>query len=321
LDPALRRWLTRIDQIEAEIGQRPDASPVQRRVWAQRLSDRLFAEFGRPGPAGVEVETHLAPSAGSGAPFRVREYRPADADGGATRLRPAYLLIHGGAFWLSSIDEHINTALAAERALGADVVVFDVDYRLAPEHRFPAGLEDCHSALLWVHEHSSELRVDPERIVVGGVSAGANLAAALCQLALRRGGPAIRGQLLEVPAVDLRPDGTWLEEYAPINGLSDPAEIRDFYLPPGHDPADPLVSPLAATDLAGLPPAHIMTAEFDPFRAGGEAYAVALGRAGVPVTASRQLGGLHGSNGLAGAWSGARLWASEVEAALRQLAS
>ncbi|MDR1214362.1 MAG: alpha/beta hydrolase [Propionibacteriaceae bacterium] len=317
LDPVLRRWLVRIDQIEAEIGQRPDASPVQRRAWALELGDRLFDEFGRPGPAGVEVRTH------SVATFRVREYRPVDpnSNAGATRLKPAYLLLHGGAFWLSSIDERINAALAAERAVGADVVVFDVDYRLAPEHPFPAGLEDCHSALVWVYEHAVELGVDPDRIVVGGVSAGGNLAAALCQLARRRGGPPICGQLLEVPALDLRPDGTWLEEYAAINGLSDSAEMRDFYLPPGQDPADPLVSPLAATDLTGLPPAHIMTAEIDPFRAGGEAYAVALRQAGVPVSASRQLGNLHGGNGLAGAWVGARLWANEVAAALRHLAA
>jgi acetyl esterase len=315
LDPALRRWLTRIDQISTEIGRRLDASPAQRRVWERVLGDRLFAEFGRPGPTGVETRTHLAP--GPAGPIRVREYRPTGS--AATQLRPAYLLFHGGALWLGSIDERVNVALAAERAVAADVVVFDVDYRLAPEHRFPAGLEDCYAALLWVGRQAAQLSIDPDRIVIGGISAGGNLAAALCQLAGRRGGPAIRGQLLEVPVLDLRPDGAWLEEYAPVNGLSDLAEMRCFYLPPGHDPADPLVSPLVATDLTGLPPAHIMTAEIDPLRLSGEAYVEALRRAGVPVGASRRLGALHGSNGLTGAWAGARLWAAEVAAALREL--
>jgi acetyl esterase len=313
------------------------AAPARRRAWEQTLGDSLFARFGRPGPAEVGVVTHLVP--GQAGALRVREYRPpagdtasgdragaANVTGGigqeaATKARPAYLMLHGGAFWLGSIDDRSNAAAAAERALGADAIVFDVDYRLAPEHPFPAGLEDCYTALTWVYGHAGDLAVDPGRIVVGGVSAGGNLAAALCRLARDRGGPPIRGQLLEVPALDLRVDGAWIGRYAAINGLDGWDQMRDFYLGPAQDPADPLVSPLAGADLAGLPAAHIITAEIDPLRAGGEAYAAALRRAGVPATATRRLGALHGANALTGAWSGARLWAAEATAALAELAA
>ncbi|MDR2377932.1 MAG: alpha/beta hydrolase [Bifidobacteriaceae bacterium] len=357
LDPAIAAWLRRSGEVAAALGMDDAAAPVRRRAWQQTLGDRLFAAFGRPGPSQVVIATHRID--GPAGALRVREYRPlpgrragpdpagraaaccydpsdhaagaagAGAAGaevagaevaGADRLtRPAYLTLHGGAFWLGSIDDRPNAAAAAERALGADAIVFDVDYRLAPEHPFPAGLEDCYTALVWVHAHAAELAIDPARIVVGGVSAGGNLAAALCRLVRDRGGPPIRGQLLEVPVLDLRADGAWIDRYAAINGLDGWDEIRDFYLRPGQDPADPLVSPLAGADLGGLPPAHIITAEIDPLRAGGEAYAVALRRAGVRATATRRLGALHGANALTGTWSGARLWAAEAIAALAEL--
>jgi peptide/nickel transport system ATP-binding protein len=343
LPPEIRAWFRRIKGCDIEtvrVPAGPGDAPAARQA-ARRLSDLMFREFGRPAPKGVEARLHWVPSSGGGEPVRVREYRPAvfpleveaaaepavvsgasSANGSGEprdQRLAAYVMLHGGGFWLGSIDDLSDLSNAAERAAGTGVAVFDVDYRLGPEACFPAGLEDCYTALSWVFEQADSVGVDSNRIAVGGVSAGAGLAAALCHLARQRGGPPICGQLLEVPAVDLRPGASWDDRYAPINGLANVEEMLSIYLPAGADPADPLVSPLAAADLTGLPPAHIMTAEVDPLRPGGEAYALALRRAGVPVTATRHLGAVHGSNGLAGTWSGARLWEAEAQAALREL--
>ncbi|MDR0848185.1 MAG: alpha/beta hydrolase [Propionibacteriaceae bacterium] len=315
LDPAITAWLGRIEAISAELGASDDSSVVERRRVSRDLGNLLFAEMGRPGPDGIRIVDHEVPG-GEGA-VRVREYRPGEAAG---EDLPAYVLLHGGAFWMGSIDEGVNRAICLERAAGARYAVFDVDYRLAPEHPFPAGLEDAYAAVTWVFENAGVLGVDPGKIVVGGVSAGGNLAAATCLVARDRSGPPIRAQLLEVPAVDLRPDGAWIEEYAQINGLDAMDEMREFYVPPGVDLADPWVSPVAAEDLSGLPPAHIVTAEIDPLRAGGELLAERLARAGVPVTATRHLRSLHGTQGLTATWPGARLWNAEVIAALREFA-
>jgi acetyl esterase len=317
LDAGTRDWVARVESLSSRLGLGAESDAVDpaavaaERALRQRLSDEAFAEFGAAGDHAVEIRDHLV--AVDGGEIRVRQYRPV----GATEVLPGYLLLHGGAFWLGSIDESINRELSAQRVIGARVTLFDVDYRLAPEHPFPTALEDAFAALRWMHEHSAELGLDPAQIIVGGVSAGGNLAAALGQLARDRGGPTIAGQILEVPAIDLRSTTEWPADYAEANGIGDVGELLDLYAG-GASANDPYVSP-AAGSLAGLPPTHIMTAEYDPLGAAAETYATDLRAAGVEVSATRHLGMLHGSAGITARVRGARLWHAEVVSVLREL--
>jgi acetyl esterase len=311
LDPATSEWRRRVDELEAELGGN-DPSPTAVRSRASVLSDRLFAEFGEPARTGVTITDHSVPSPAG--PLRVRQYRRTDAIG----AQPAYIILHGGAFTLGSVDELVNIGICSERASESRFTVFDVDYRLAPEHPYPAALDDATATLEWIVSSAGPLAVNVDRLVVGGVSAGANLAAALCLRARDRGGPLIFAQILEVPVVDLRSTALWLPEYAQENGLEDLVTLAAPYLR-GADPADPYISPLAAADLAGLPPTHIMTAEFDPLREAGEAYAARLREAGVSVSATRHLGQLHGSAGITRRLRSARLWHAEVVSVLRDI--
>ena len=193
-----------------------------------------------------------------------------------------------------------------------------VDYRLAPEHPFPIPLEDCYAGLRWAAGHAAEIGADPERIAVGGVSAGANLAAAVTLLARARGGPRIGLQLLEVPPLDLTLDTMRSSGVNDDFGITvdDMRLCGDLYLGAGPDRRDPLVSPLHAEDLAGLPAAHIMSAEHDPLRLDGERYAQRLSHAGVPVSFEIYPGAVHGSLALTGAWPPAATWHRDVVTAL-----
>jgi acetyl esterase len=179
----------------------------------------------------------------------------------------------------------------------SDCVIVSVDYRLAPEHKFPAGLEDCFAVTRWVVEYAAELDVESTRVGVGGESAGGNLAAAVAILARNRGGPPLRFQLLINPATDLRLASTpSMEAYAEGYGLTR-ADIAWFYrqyLNDERDAVSPFASPLLAPDLSGLPPALIMTAEFDPLRDEAEEYGKRLQQAAVPTRLSRQEGLVHG---------------------------
>ena len=259
------------------------------RELANHEVDRAFAYCVEPGPRDIDVTDHLV--TGPGGEFAVRSYRPRRAG-----TRPAYLYLHGGGWWMCTIDQydHIGRDVAA----GTGACVLMVDYRLAPEHPHPAALDDCTAALAWaVAEHRS-LGIDPDRIAVGGDSAGGNLAAALC-LRWRDSGarPPIRAQVLEVPVTDATQSYPSIEEnerYVP-GGRSALTRARRFYCPDESRLRDAYVSPVFAADLAGLPPALVLTAEYDPLRDEGEAYAARLAAAGVPVTAQRGLGYTHGA--------------------------
>ncbi len=207
---------------------------------------------------------------------------------------------HGGGWVIGDLDTtDVCCRLLANRS---DAVVVSVDYRLAPEDPFPAGLEDCMTAVAWTVENAELLGVDPTRLAVGGDSAGGNLAAVVAQRNRDEFGPAIRFQLLVYPATDLTLSHPSVKENGEGYFLTRDAMVwfTDHYLSGGADPKDPRVSPLFADSAAGLPPALVITAEFDPLRDEGEAYGAWLQEAGVPTTIVRYDGQIHGFFGMVG---------------------
>ncbi|MGW0818004.1 alpha/beta hydrolase [Streptomyces viridiviolaceus] len=248
---------------------------------------KIYAELAgaRPAPdaAGLEVEDRTVP-ADPGVPVRV--YRPRQA-------QSAVVWLHGGAWVVGDLDTERNWAVPIAELSGA--VVISVDYRLAPEHRFPAALDDVYAVLTWAHEHAAELGIDPDRIAVGGHSAGANLAAAVALRARDQQGPPIRLQVLNEVILDDR-QRTWSARNftdTPWNTRAVRAAAWGHYL--GSRPVTPYAAPARADDLSGLPPAYIATAEFDPNRDEGIEYALRLLQAGVPVELHQWPGTFHGS--------------------------
>jgi acetyl esterase len=233
------------------------------------------------------VEEHLVPQGGG--PIRVRAYYPVEGD----RL-PAVMFFHGSGFVICSIETH--DALCRSIANRTGAVVFNVDYRLAPEAKFPTAAEDCYVATRWVYEHASELRVDRERMAVAGDSAGGNLAAVTALMARDRGGPPLVFQLLLCPVLDAHMDSPSYEQNASGFGLTRTAMEWYWmhYLSAPEDRDHPYASPLRAPVLSGLPPALVITAEYDPLRDEGEAYAARLRTFGVDAVASRYDGTIHG---------------------------
>jgi len=226
--------------------------------------------------------------------IRARVYRP-HGDGPL----PAHLYLHGGGFWLGTLEQSDTPCCLI--AAGAGCTVVSVGYRLAPEHRFPTQPEDCFDALQWLVANATELGVDAERISVGGPSAGGNLAAVLALLARDRGGPALVFQVLEVPVVDLTMSFPSIRENGEGYLLTEQAmrQYRLYYLRDMSDARHPYASPIFADDLTNLPPAFVITAEHDPLRDEGEAYARRLLDAGVPTALHRWPGQVHGSQLLA----------------------
>jgi acetyl esterase len=221
-----------------------------------------------------------------------RVYRPDTSDDDAL---PTVLFIHGGGFVIGNIETHDNQARSICRATRS--VVVSLDYRLAPETKWPGAVEDSYAALQWTAAHIDEFGGDAARLAIAGDSAGGNLAAVTALLA-RDGGPALCAQLLIYPVVDFDPEHPYPSRIDNADGYfltaDDMAWFSGNYVPAGADPHDPRLSPLRAPSLAGLPPAVVLTAEFDPLRDEGEAYAAALAAAGVPVRAHRFDGLIHG---------------------------
>jgi acetyl esterase len=206
---------------------------------------------------------------------------------------PILVHYHGGGWVIGSVDASDNLCRAMANL--TPCVVVSVEYRLAPEARFPVGLEDCYAATRWVAEHGAELGGDPTRLAVGGESAGGNLAAAVTLLARERGGPKISFQMLIYPVTDSDFETGSYREMAEGYGLTrDTMQyFWELYLEAPSRATDPLAAVLRA-DLAGLPPALVVTAEFDPLRDEGDAYAEKLKAAGVPVEHVSYPGQIHG---------------------------
>jgi acetyl esterase len=264
-------------------------------------------------PVGVGAVRDLVLDTARG-PLAARHYAP---EQGPER-RPLLMFFHGGGFVLGDLDTHDTTCRMLCRHAGLHVLA--VDYRLAPEHPFPAALEDASAAFAWARAHAHELGADPGRIAVGGDSAGGNLAAALSQLAVREGTPTPALQLLLYPPVDRTVDRASLGDFAQGFVLTRD-DIVWFH---GHyagtvDSTDPRVSPLLCRELLGLPPALVITAGFDPLRDEGEAYAAALEAAGTPVTLRRFDGLVHGFANMTALSPACRAAVVEIASMLRDM--
>lgn len=248
--------------------------------------------FGSVGPEATpqpvaKVENRMIPGPAGDLPVRI--YTP-DTDG----ILPLLLFFHGGGFVLCDLDSH--DALARSLCNQAGAVVVSVDYRLAPEAKFPAAPEDCYAATCWAVENAAAIGADPARLAVAGDSAGGNLAAVVAQMAKQRGGPAIVHQFLIYPVTDH--DFTTSSYAENAEGYFLSRDMMEWfwhhYLEDQEHGADPMASPLRADDLAGLPPATVVTAEYDPLRDEGEAYGKRLEEAGVSTVCIRYDGVIHG---------------------------
>jgi acetyl esterase/lipase len=260
-------------------------------VTARAALQELAAGLGNANEApgdGFVISERRIPGPSGAPPVPVRIYQP---PGGA--IRPALLYFHGGAFVLGQFD--LFDAVCGGFAVGADVVVASVDYRLAPEHPFPAPVEDCYAALEWTVAHAEELAIDPAVVAVGGLSAGGGLAAAVALMARDRVGPPIAFQLLINPVLDDRLETVSARELTdtPLWTSHDVAVMWDLYLGPERRHVSPYAAPARATDLSDLPPAYVLTSEFDPLRDEGISYAARLLQAGVPVELHSFAGTFH----------------------------
>ena len=212
----------------------------------------------------------------------------------AAANQPVVVFFHGGGWVIGNIETH--DYLCRLIANGARCTVLSVEYRLAPEHKFPAAADDAYAATKWASEHADELGIDPVRIAIAGDSAGGNLAAVVALMARDRGGPAIMQQTLIYPVIDFNFETTSYRDNAEGYLLSTKSMqwFWGHYLASEADGGNPYASPLRAQTLAGLPPALVISAEYDPLRDEDEAYAKRLRAAGVDVTYTRYDGQIHG---------------------------
>lgn len=281
--------------------------PEARQVYAAAVAEHGIA----PEPVADIAERRI-PGPNGDIPIRV--YIPE-----GSRPQPVLVFFHGGGWALGDLEvTHGACTVLANRA---HAIVVSVDYRLAPEHPFPAAVTDCWAATRWVRDNAALIGADPERLAVGGDSAGANLAAVMAHLARDEAFAALRFQLLFYPATDATEFSASYAENG--EGYFLTAELMrlfyDQYLPEHRDRSDPRASPLHAPDHSGLAPALIVTAGYDPLRDEGEAYAARLTAAGTAVTVSRYPGQIHAfAANFAGAINEGRRCLDEAGLALRQ---
>jgi acetyl esterase len=296
----------------AELGavKLPDLSTLPPEIVRKAFRELLARDAESVALASIEDRTFPGPAG----PVPVRVYRPE----ARSNALPLLVYFHGGGFVLCDLDTHDPICrMLADRA---GCVVVSVDYRLAPEAKFPAAPEDCYAALRWGVGEARALGVDPRRVAVAGDSAGGNLAAVVALLAKERGGPGLVHQLLVYPVTDFNLDTpSYLENADGYLLTRDMMRwFWNHYLARPEDGASPIASPLRARDLRGLPPATVLSAEFDPLRDEGEAYAARLREAGVPTELRRYDGMIHGFFGMTARIDRAREAAHDAARTLRE---
>jgi acetyl esterase len=304
LDPQAAQWRAR--RLSEEVA--PLYTQTLAEARAADLAD-ILAGGGDPEPV-AEIENRDLPGPDGSLPIRI--YRPA-----GTGARPVLVYFYGGGWTLGQIDTCDGICRTLANTVGC--VVIAAGYRLAPEHKFPAAVEDCFAAVRWIAEHADELSLDRDRIAVGGDSAGGNLAAVVALLA-KRDGPPLLAQLLVYPNTLYGSDTPSMREN------DDPVMFNrrsvqwywQHYLSAPADGRDLRASPLLALDHSGLPPALVITAEYDPLRDEGELYAEQLKSAGVPVELTRYDGMMHGFFTMSGVLDGGKRAVAQAADFLRE---
>ncbi len=280
LDPQVKAMIEQM--AKSGMPQLETLSPAE----ARRVTSEMFAATSGAHEPVANVENRKIPGPAGEIPVRI--YTPS-----GNGPFPVLMYYHGGGWVLGDLESHD----AACRSLtnGARCVTVSVDYRLAPEHKFPAAVEDCYAATEWMSENAASLNADARRLAVGGDSAGGNLAAVVSLIARDRKTPQVSLQLLVYPATDGALDTyshkTFLDYFLTHGAV---VYFWNHYVRSEADKKNPHASPAYASDLRGLPPALVITAEFDPLRDEGEAYGRKLREAGVPVTVTRYDGMIHG---------------------------
>ena len=289
--PSLHPQIREVLKIMAEAGLRPieAMTPTEAR---EQMEATARARKAEPLPV-ARIEERMIP--GPGGPIRLRLYWPRGAG-----TVPAIVYYHGGGHVIGSLDTH--DFVARNLCAGAEALVASVDYRMGPEHKFPAAVEDCFAALQWVHGNASELGGDPARFGVHGDSAGANLAAVVALMARDAGAPRLRLQSLVYPVGDYTMSTPSYDKFATGYGIltrEAMAWFRQHYLRSPADAEDWRASPIRASSLAGVAPAIVITAECDVLHDDGQGYAEALRRAGVAVEYREYPGMIHAFFGMA----------------------
>ena len=281
LDPHAKRFLDRFaavnpsSTLDLSVNERRDALEYLLSFSAQREEVADIENRSLPGPAGA---------------LPIRLYTPT---GAPSPVLPGLIFFHGGGLVAGNLDSHDGICRSLANASGFRVIA--VDYRLAPESRFPAAIADAHAAVCWIAAHAAELGLDPQRLGVAGDSAGATLAAVVCQMSTATPALHLALQLLLCPILDHGATQGSRRSFGEGYFIDAATLEHDLkhYLPPDADPSDPRISPLHSPELRGLPPTCIHTAEFDPLRDEGEAYAQRLKLAGVPTTYRCHSGMIH----------------------------
>jgi len=315
LDPTdpVTAWLTRIAEHGATLPGLQDPDTSVRRLALKELSDRLALEFTEPPPPSVAIDD-VRIARPDGSELWLRRYLPTEQAAGSQVRYPTQLWCHGGGFLLGDVDEIVNDRICAARAEAAGIQIISVGYRLAPEHPYPAGIED----LLLAYETAltdSDLAVDTTRLGLGGVSSGAYVAAV--------GALRIRDEqstqpvhvALESPMLTFERTGDPSESFASDADVSFLGEVVRTFLPP--EVRDAYALPIEVGDLQGLPPTLVISSEFDPLRDSAERYGARLRDAGNVVTMIREPGQLHGSSVLTATSARSREWQHHVRDALR----
>ncbi len=302
LDPQAEAFLNQLAAMNAP--PLPVLSPQE-----ARAMNEVMKNFSGQPESVAKVEDISVPV--DGGEIAVRLYTPEKKG-----ILPVFIYYHGGGWVLGDLD--VVDAPMRKIANRAGCLVASVDYRMAPEHKFPTALEDCYQATCWIKENAESLNGDPDRIAIGGDSAGGNMAAVISQRARKSGHLKIVSQILIYPATQIDANSQSYRDYGEgyFLGTTDMDWFMSHYIPAGENRANIMLSPLLADDLSGLPPALVITAEYDPLRDEGEAYAQRLKEAGVAVESTRYEGMMHGFFWMSGIMDKGKMAIEQVSDAL-----